>query len=130
MTDKIYCGSGKERRFRDGGFIIGVTLDIETLQKSFREHGFITAQGKKKIKINVSARREIDQYGNTHYVTIDTWKPDTGAQQQTATRTQPATTGKPTGYGGHPPQAAGQEFRNYQPPTSTGNGQFEDDIPF
>lgn len=75
MADKIYCGSGKERKFADGS-LIGCTLDLQTLYDAFKDYGFTTEQGKKKIRVNVSARREIDQYGNSHSISIDTWKPE------------------------------------------------------
>lgn len=81
MSDKIYCGKGKERHFENGGSLIGVMLDVDTLAANFKEHGFTTngENPRRKIKVNVYQNRDgADQYGNTHYVTIDTWKPDTG----------------------------------------------------
>jgi len=76
MSEKIYCGSGKEKKFENGGSIIKVCLDMDLLQRMFDQYGFTTNGGKKMIKVNVSQRREIDQYENTHYVTIDTFKPE------------------------------------------------------
>jgi len=32
-------------------------------------------EGKKYIKLKVVKKRETDQYGRTHYVEVDTWKP-------------------------------------------------------
>lgn len=82
MADHIYCGSGKEKTFADGGSIITVTVDIDTLNREFPNYGFTTDGGKRKIRIKVGRRREIDQYGNSHNVEIDTWKP-TNASQST-----------------------------------------------
>lgn len=76
MADKIYCGNGKIKNFPNGGSIINITVDLDTLNREFAEYGFTTDQGKKKIKLIVGERREADQYGNSHHVTIDTWKPD------------------------------------------------------
>jgi len=76
MSDKIYCGNGKERTFDEGGSIVRILLDVDVLAKHFKEHGFTTEQGKRKITINVSTNREVDRYGNTHNATIDTWKPE------------------------------------------------------
>jgi len=75
MSEKIYVGNGKEKTFDNGGSIINVTLDVDDLAKAFKEYGWTTPGQKRKIKVNVSKGRELDQYGNTHYVVVDTWKP-------------------------------------------------------
>ncbi len=77
--EKIYVGSGKEKSFDNGGSIINLTIGLDGIKEYFEKYGFTTDQGKKKLKLIVSKRREIDQYGNSHYVTVDTWKPE---QQQ------------------------------------------------
>lgn len=77
--DKIYVGTAKEKTFNDGGSIIKIMLSLDGMKDHFDNYGFTTEQGKKKIKLLVSQRREPDQYGNTHYVTIDTWKPESQA---------------------------------------------------
>jgi len=79
MSEKIYIGSGKEKHFNDGGSVINLTIGLDGIAQYFKDYGFTTDQGKKKLKLIVSKRREIDQYGNSHYVTVDTWKPE---QQQ------------------------------------------------
>lgn len=79
MSEKIYIGSGKEKTFDNGGSIINITIGLDGIKEYFEQYGFTTDQGKKKLKLIVSKRREIDQYGNSHYVTVDTWKPE---QQQ------------------------------------------------
>lgn len=40
-----------------------------------KEHVF-EYEAKKYIKLNVVKKREADQYGKTHYVEVDTWKPE------------------------------------------------------
>ena len=120
MENKIYCGSGKEKTFQDGGSSISITLDIETLQRFFKEHGFTTQQGKKKMKMNVSKRIETDQYGNTHSVSIDTWKPD---PTQFPTKQQQNQQQMPQQSGG---------FESYKPPSGpvNNNDGYDDEIPF
>ena len=76
MSDKIYIGNGKERQFNNGGSIIRIMLDVDTLAKHFKEHGFTTEGGKRMIPINIGQNREVDRYGNTHNASIDTWKPE------------------------------------------------------
>jgi len=76
MEDKIYIGSAKEKTFQDGGSVINIMLSLDGLNEHFKNYGFTTDQGKKKLKLVLSRRREIDQYGNSHYVTVDTWKPE------------------------------------------------------
>ncbi len=74
--EKIYVGSGKKSSQFDQ-----VTIDV-CLTKIPKE--FITEDknGNKYIKLKVSAKREIDQYGKSHAVTVDTWKPEPRSQNQ------------------------------------------------
>ncbi len=77
MSDKIFCGNGKEHKFNNGGSVVKVMLDLDDLIANFEEHGFTTEQGKKKIKIIVSSKKDgADQFGKTHNIEIDTWKPE------------------------------------------------------
>lgn len=90
--DKIYVGNGKERKF-DSGSIIGITVDVDSILREFENHGFTTEQGKRKIRLDVASRRSVDQYGNSHAVTVNTWKPDnqeSAPQKQAPTATPPA----------------------------------------
>ena len=72
--DKVYCGSGKT--FGQYGQI-GIDICYEDIPKEYWKKG---KNGKHYIKLNVCAKREQDQYGNTHYVAVNTWKPDGGQQ--------------------------------------------------
>jgi len=127
MENKIYCGSGKEITFQTGGSIIIITIDIDTLQRFFKEHGFTTQQGKKKMKFNVSTRRETDQYGNTHSVRINTWKPD---PTQFPTKQQPSQQQPQQNQQQRPQQSGG--FESYKPPSGpvNNNDGYTDEIPF
>lgn len=76
MSEKIYIGTAKEKIFDDGGSIIDIMLSLDGMKEHFEKYGFITDKGMHKIKLILSKRREPDQYGNTHYVTLNTWKPE------------------------------------------------------
>ena len=76
MSDKVYCGNAKNHNFSDGGSVLNVMLDIDVLAHNFKQYGFTTEQGKRKMKIKIHENREVDRYGNTHSVTVDTWKPE------------------------------------------------------
>ena len=69
MSDKIYVGSGKGKFDND---LIEVNICLSDLPK---EHIF-EYNGKEYIKLKVGKKREVDQYGKSHYVEIDTWKPE------------------------------------------------------
>lgn len=76
MAEHIYCGSGKEKTFSDGGSIVTVTLNIDEILAQYNAYGFTTNAGKRTIKVKVSPRMTPGKYGETHSVEIDTWKPD------------------------------------------------------
>jgi hypothetical protein len=67
--DKIYIGSGIEK-FE--GNLIEVSLCISDIPKEW----IFEYQGKKYLKIKVQKKREPDQYGKTHSVEINTFKPE------------------------------------------------------
>lgn len=76
QQDKIFCGSGKKKEFPNGGSITDITIDLGLLENYFQQYGFTTDGGKRMIKLKVSTKRQPDQFGKTHNVEIDTWKPD------------------------------------------------------
>lgn len=67
--DKIYVGSGTEK-FE--GNLISISICLTDLSQEW----MFEYNGKKYIKLNVQKKREADQYGKTHYVAIDTFKPE------------------------------------------------------
>tara|TARA_R100000544_G_C2220331_1_gene57121 strand:- start:33 stop:284 length:252 start_codon:yes stop_codon:yes gene_type:complete len=69
MEEKIYVGSGTEKF---DGNLVSCSLCLTDLPK---EHIF-DYNGKKYVKLNITKKRETDQYGKTHYVAIDTYKPE------------------------------------------------------
>ena len=82
MSDKIFVGSGKERRFESGGSSIAVTLEIDGLESFYKAYGFITKSGKRCIRLKVNTRREVGKYGETHTLEIDQWIGDNGRNGQ------------------------------------------------
>ncbi len=75
--DKIYLGNGKE--FFDGDEI-KISLNLTKLKEA-AEHIF-EFKGNKYIKLKVCKKKEIDEYGKTHYVQVDTFKPDFKPKQE------------------------------------------------
>ena len=76
-TEKIYVGSGKEK-FE--GNMVQTSICLTDITNNAKEFIF-EFEGKKYIKLNVCKKREIDQYGKSHYVEVDTWKPEPKKQQ-------------------------------------------------
>ena len=70
MKDRIYCGSGVEKF---DGNLVEVTLNLTKLKDS--EHIF-EFNREKYIKLKVVKKREVDEYGKTHYIEVNTWKPE------------------------------------------------------
>tara|TARA_R110000744_G_scaffold3157_3_gene12229 strand:+ start:1712 stop:1993 length:282 start_codon:yes stop_codon:yes gene_type:complete len=69
VKDKIYVGSGKEKFDGDQ---VSVSVCLSDLPKDW----IFEYNNKKYVKLIVQKKREVDQYGKTHYVAIDTFKPD------------------------------------------------------
>tara|TARA_R110000851_G_scaffold98888_2_gene213643 strand:+ start:3383 stop:3664 length:282 start_codon:yes stop_codon:yes gene_type:complete len=68
--EKIYVGNGTSKF---DGNMISCSVCLTDLPE---EHMF-KYKGKKYIKLNVSAKKGgEDEYGKTHYLTVDTFKPD------------------------------------------------------
>ena len=68
--EKIYVGNGTSKF---DGNMISCSVCLTDLPQ---EHMF-EYNGKKYIKLNVSAKREgADEYGKTHYLAVDTFKPE------------------------------------------------------
>lgn len=110
--DKIFCGSGKDFRFQNGGQSLSLTIDVDALAKAYKDHGF-EYNGTRYIKLKAVQKREPDQHGKTHYVEVDTYKPGSSAPQPQA-----------------PQQGQSNNYQSYTPPKSGGQADYEDDIPF
>ncbi len=75
VKDKIYVGSGKEKFDGDQ---VAVSVCLSDLPKDW----IFEYNNKKYVKLIVKKKRETDQYGKTHYVAIDTFKPEQKTEQK------------------------------------------------
>lgn len=73
--EKIYVGKGVSKFDGDQ---VACSICLSEIPK---EHMF-EYDGKKYVKVIVQKKREVDQYGKTHYVAIDTWKPEQKAEEE------------------------------------------------
>lgn len=133
--ERVFIGTGKEKMFKYGP-IIEMTIDVDSIIREYGNHGFNTDQGKRKLRIKAAARREADQFGNTHFVEVETWHPDhyippgpiyTGGQisDYQNQENKPAEENKFSSYKPNAPKA--DDFSSY---TGTGAGIPDDDLPF
>lgn len=68
--EKIYVGNGKEKF---NGETIEFSLSINKLRE-LKEH-FFEYNNVEYIKLKVCKKKEVDQYGNSHNVQVNTFKP-------------------------------------------------------
>lgn len=69
-TKTYFKGSVKQVSFSNGGSIMKLSLNADQVKQLADDKGW--------VRINIQERREVDQYGNTHYATLDDWKPSEG----------------------------------------------------
>jgi len=67
--EKIYVGKGTTKF---DGNQIACTVCLTDLPQ---EHMF-EYNGKKYIKLIVQEKKSVDEYGKSHFVAVDTWKPE------------------------------------------------------
>ena len=65
---KKYVGSGKQVHEN----IINISICLTDLPREFINQ----YEGKKYIRLTVMKKKEVDKWGKTHSVTVDTWKPE------------------------------------------------------
>jgi len=75
--EKIYVGSGVEKF---DGDLIQQSICLTDIKNNARDYIF-EYDGKQYIKLKTVKKREVDQYGKTHYVEVDTWKPEQKKQE-------------------------------------------------
>jgi hypothetical protein len=71
MSEIIYVGKGKTSKFG-----IKVNLCINDIAEYAKANIQPAKDGKKYIRLDVNTMKAEDQYGNTHTVKVDTWKPE------------------------------------------------------
>ena len=78
MSEKIYCGKGKQ-----GQYGLRVNLCLSDIPAEHTN----AFNNKTYVNLDISQLRQPDQRGNTHTVTVNTWKPQ--GQQQAPSAPQP-----------------------------------------
>ena len=68
--DKIFLGSAKQREGKFGLFfsLSFSKKDYEEMGKHFNDRGY--------VNLVMNERKEVGQFGDTHSVSIDNWKPE------------------------------------------------------
>ena len=89
-NDRIYVGSGKEK-FE--GNLINTTINLSKIMKTSKDYIF-EYNGEQYIKLKVAKKKETDEYGKSHYVEVDTWKPEKLQSKPTENNNMDATSGK------------------------------------
>lgn len=69
MSDKKYVGTGRQVNGLD---IVNISIAESKVKDYWSEYN-----GERYLRLGVSKKREADQYGKTHSVYIDEWKPKT-----------------------------------------------------
>lgn len=67
MADKKYIGGSAKAVKTQYGEILNLSLKLEDMQEIVNERGYVS--------MSVMARREPGQYGDTHYVVENDYKP-------------------------------------------------------
>ncbi len=71
MTEKIYLkSSAKEKIFPNGGSVLNIGIKAEELIQFIQAH----TNERGYLNLNISKRNEVGQYGDTHSISLDTWK--------------------------------------------------------
>jgi hypothetical protein len=118
MSEKkelIFVGSGTEKF---GGDLVEVTLNRRQLKEASSHpltqdgHGFFEMNGEHYVKLSVQKMRQPNEHGKTHFVAINTWKPD--SQKAAIKAAQPRAFDTP----------------NQATPPANKADEFDDDIPF
>lgn len=68
QKERTYCGSGKQTHEA----FVNITLCVSDIPKD----KIFEYKGKKYLKLTLGKKREPDQYGKTHWLAIDDFKPD------------------------------------------------------
>ena len=74
MNVKKYVGNGKKVGTYD---LVNFTISEEKARESWIDYN-----GKKYLKLTIGAKKEVDQYGKTHTIWVDEYKPEQQAQSQ------------------------------------------------
>lgn len=70
--EKIYLSNLKS--IFDGNIVKG-SINIESFNKAIENHSF-EMNGIKYLPIEVKKKKNVDDFGNTHYMEVNTFKPE------------------------------------------------------
>jgi len=110
MADKIYCGKAKEVQGNYGAYY-RINLCLSDIPA---EHITTVGNGKQYVNLDLSMMRARDDKGNTHTLSVNTWKSDGNAQGGAKPQQKPQP--KPA------PKRQEAQF--------AGPEEFEEDIPY
>jgi hypothetical protein len=74
--EKIFVGSGKEKF---DGNLVETTICLTDINDKAKDFIF-EYEGKQYIKLKTVKKKQVDQYGKSHYIEVDTWKPEAKAE--------------------------------------------------
>jgi hypothetical protein len=77
-TDRIYVGNGVEKF---DGDMVEFSLNLSKLKNEAASHMF-EYNGDKFIKLKVAKMKSTNDYGKTHYVEVNTYKPETKEKKE------------------------------------------------
>ncbi len=84
MSEKIYCGSGKVfGRFNS----INLSVCLDDIPSEYKK---TSKNGKVYCNLILQQKKNVDQYGNTHCIEVDTWKPNSNNQKNVGHVNHPA----------------------------------------
>lgn len=72
VKNKIYLSNMKT--LFDGNIVKG-SINIESFNEAIKEHSF-EMNGIKYLPIEVKKKQNIDEFGNSHYMEVNTFKPN------------------------------------------------------
>jgi hypothetical protein len=71
-SETIYCGNGKEVVFEDGSSIVNFSVALSKIKDHVYDY-----KGEKYINLTIAGNRDGEnEYGKTHYVKVNTYKPE------------------------------------------------------
>ena len=74
--EKIFCGSAKQTH----EMFINGSICLDDFPQELRQVS--PKNGKTYLNITIGKKREVGQYGDTHYITVNTFKPKAQGQPQ------------------------------------------------
>ena len=72
QNEAVFCGNGKEVTFQDGNSIVNFSVALSKIKDHVYEYN-----GEKYVNLTICPNKGGEnEYGKTHYVKVNTFKPD------------------------------------------------------